>query len=122
MQLDAAQQERYARHLLLDGFGGEGQERLLAAGLRVRGEGAAALWCARYLAASGVGRLAVDVAGWTDELLGLGPWLTIETRDLLSIQLPEIAPAEGAGPAESAMSGARAAIEAVRAIARGAAE
>ena len=31
-----AQQERYARHLILDEFGGEGQERLLAASVHVR--------------------------------------------------------------------------------------
>ncbi len=31
MELSAAQQERYARHLILEEFGGEGQERLLAA-------------------------------------------------------------------------------------------
>ena len=121
MPLDAAQQERYARHLLLDGFGGEGQERLLAAGLRVCGEGAAALWCARYLAASGVGRLAVEVPGWADELRALGPWLTVETQNIRSMQMPQVAPGEGASLAESALSGARAAIDAVRAIARGAA-
>ena len=118
MQLDASQQEHYARHLLLDGFGGEGQERLLAAAVQVRGEGAAALWCARYLAASGVGRLAVDVAAWTDELRGLGPWLAVVGR---IAQAVPITPLDAEGPAESAMNGARAAIEVVRAIARGSA-
>ena len=118
MQLDAGQQEYYARHLLLDGFGGEGQERLLAATVQVRGEGAAALWCARYLAASGVGRLAVDVAAWADELRGLGPWLTVEVRVVQPVQ---VVPPDAPGPAGSAMNGARAAIEVVRAIARGSA-
>ena len=122
MQLDAAQQERYARHLILDGFGGEGQERLLAAAVQVRGEGAAALWCARYLAASGVGRLAVDVAAWSGELQGLGPWLTVERQAVPSLAFVQVAPRDGHGPAESAMNGARAAIEAVRAIARSRAE
>ena len=122
MQLDAAQQEHYARHLLLDGFGGEGQERLLAAAVQVRGDGAAALWCARYLAASGVGRLAVEVAAWAGELRGLGPWLTVEVpggQSAQHVQFVQIAPRPGGGPAESAMSGAHAAIGAVRTIARG---
>ena len=122
MQLDAAQQEHYARHLLLDGFGGEGQERLLAAAVQVRGDGAAALWCARYLAASGVGRLAVDVAAWASELQGMGPWLTVEVaggQPAQNVQFVQIAPRQGSGPAEGAMNGAQAAIEAVRTLARG---
>ena len=114
MQLDAAQQEQYARHLLLDGFGGEGQERLLAAAVRVRGAGDAALWCARYLAASGVGRLDVEVPAWEEELRALGPWLT------LGPATTEVAPRDGAGPAESAMNGAQAAIETVRNLVRSA--
>jgi hypothetical protein len=116
MQLTAGQQEYFARHLILDGFGGEGQERLLAAAVRVRGEGVAALWAARYLAASGVGRLQIDVAAWRDELLPLGPWL-----ELVQDAPFEIAPREGKGPAESAVNGAQAALEVVRAIAQGAA-
>jgi hypothetical protein len=116
MQLTAGQQEYFARHLILDGFGGEGQERLLAAAVRVRGEGVAALWAARYLAASGVGRLQIDVAAWRDELLPLGPWL-----ELVQDAPLEIAPREGEGPAESAVNGAQAALEVVRAIAQGAA-
>jgi hypothetical protein len=116
MQLTAGQQEYFARHLILDGFGGEGQERLLAAAVRVRGEGVAALWAARYLAASGVGRLQIDVAAWRDELLPLGPWL-----ELVQDAPLEIAPREGKGPAESAVNGAQAALEVVRAIAQGAA-
>jgi hypothetical protein len=60
VELTEAQQDRYSRHLLLPGFGGEGQERLLEACVRVRGAGQAALWAARYLAASGVGRLILE--------------------------------------------------------------
>jgi hypothetical protein len=114
VELTAAQQERYARHLLLDGFGGEGQERLLAAAVEVRGTGTAALWAARYLAASGVGALSVECAGWHDELIALGPWLALRAAGGISI-----APQEGSGPAESAMNGAQAAVEAVRLIVRG---
>ena len=57
MRLTEAQQERYARHLLLDELGGEGQERLRSSCVRVRGTGRAARWAARYLAASGVGHV-----------------------------------------------------------------
>ena len=114
-ELTGAQQARYARHLLLDGWEGGGQERLLSASVRVRGRGAAARWAARYLAASGVGRLGFDEPSWAPELRGLGPWLVPEaTPDAL-----EIAPAEGASPAESAQLGSEAALRAVVALLRG---
>lgn len=106
--LTEAQQERYARHLLLDDFGGEGQERLLAAAVHVHGKGPAAHWAARYLAASGVGHLAVDEPSWEQELRALGPWLTG------GLPTVHIEPNEGATPAESAMNGAMAAAEVVR--------
>ena len=67
MELSAEQQERYARHLLLEGVEGPGQERLCAAQVQVRGEGLAALWAARYLAASGVGALVVDTENIASE-------------------------------------------------------
>lgn len=114
MLLDVVQQEQYSRHLLLDGFGGEGQERLLLAAVQVRGSGTAALWCARYLAASGVGRLAVDDPSWHGELLALGPWLL-----LVPHAAQQVSPREGQGPAGSAMNGAQAALVTVRAIVRG---
>jgi hypothetical protein len=119
MQLSAAQQERYARHLILDELGGEGQERLLAASVRVRGTGTAALWAARYLAASGVGQLAVDVPAWEPELQSLGPWLKMNIPSVNDDQI-ETEPREGSGSSESAMNGAEAALTVVRAIARGA--
>ena|SRR5215468_3300730 len=113
--LTESQQEWYARHLLLDEFGGEGQERLLAAGAHVHGTGPAALWAARYLAASGIGDLEVDVAAWREELRGLGPWLTAGVPAGHRVHLT---PAEGTTLAESAMNGARAALEAIRRIIR----
>jgi hypothetical protein len=124
MELSAAQQEHYARHLILDSFGGEGQERLLAASVRVRGQGDAALWAARYLAASGVGRLAVDAASWTAELRSLAPWSTVEADGGrgASAGWREVTPPDGSGPAESAANGAQAALALVRAVARGARE
>ena len=61
------EQERYSRHLLLDGWEGAGQERLLGAAVEVRGSGRAAAWARRYLAASGVrigaGGQVLEVAG-----------------------------------------------------------
>lgn len=73
MRLTGAQQERYARHLLLDDLGGEGQERLLAASVRIRGTGRTARWAARYLAASGVGTLILDDAAAVRECSELSP-------------------------------------------------
>jgi hypothetical protein len=72
MELSAEQQERYSRHLLLEGFD---QEKVLGASVAVRGKSQAAHWAARYLASSGVGRLQVDEPAWREELLALGPWL-----------------------------------------------
>ena len=102
MRLTADQQEHYARHLLLDGFD---QEKVLASGVRVRGTDSAALWCARYLAANGIGRLQVDEPAWHDELRALGPWL-----ELAGPTDHEIAP-QG-GPTE----GARAATDVLRQV------
>lgn len=55
------QVRRYARHILLPDIGGRGQERLLAAAVAVEvGPGRAAEVAAlTYLAAAGIGRLAV---------------------------------------------------------------
>jgi len=115
--LTAAQQERYARHLLLEGIEGAGQERLLASRVRVRGSGRAARACALYLAASGIGALSVDGGDPEGELAALSPDVRLlgasEEVDL------DIAPAEpaGAGPADAAAMGAWAALEAVRTLA-----
>jgi hypothetical protein len=113
--LTEAQQERYARHLLLDEFGGEGQERLLEAAVHVHGTGPAALWAARYLAVSGIGQLEVDEPAWREELRGLGPWLHPVVPGVHWVHLT---PSEGPTPAESAMNGAQAALEAIRRIFR----
>jgi hypothetical protein len=105
--LSAEQQERYSRHLLLDGFD---QEKLLAASVRVHGTGPAALWAARYLAASGVGGLAVDDPSWEPELRSLGPWVRLgaEEKKIFFSFRAEITPQGGPG------GGARAAMEVVR--------
>jgi len=117
VRLTDAQQERYARHLLLDGFEGAGQERLLSARVRVRGSNRAARACAVYLAASGVGGLAVDGGDPDGDLVGLSPDLRLldpgEDVDL------DIAPGDppGSGPAEAAAAGAWTALEAMRKLA-----
>jgi molybdopterin/thiamine biosynthesis adenylyltransferase len=103
MDLSAEQQERYSRHLLLDGFD---QEKLLRASVAVRGKGPAAHWAARYLASSGVGRLQIDEPGWRDELTSLGPWLRfVDAGEVVCA--PTI---------ESATGGALAALETLRAL------
>ena len=98
--LSEAQQERYSRHLLLDGFD---QEKLMAASVHVRGKTEAALWAARYLAASGVGRLCVDEPSWEPELAALNPWLQFGGECALAIE-----------PQGGAVGGAEAALQAAR--------
>lgn len=95
MELSPAEQERYSRHLLLDGFD---QEKLREAVIAVRGKGAAAHWAARYLAASGVGTLQVEEPSWRDELLALGPQLQLSGADSRALACAPSgdAPADGA--------------------------
>jgi hypothetical protein len=110
MRLTAAQEERYARHLLLDGLGGEGQERLLASCVRVRGAGRAALWAARYLAASGVGALVLDDPAAARECSELSPDVLVSGE----ASRPPDFEIQLAG--STALEGAEAALRAVRAL------
>lgn len=57
--LDRRQLERYARHILLKDIGGQGQARLLAAGVLVVGAGGLGSPLALYLAAAGIGRIGI---------------------------------------------------------------
>lgn len=62
MPLDDARIARYARQLLVPGFGEAAQERLLAARVRAVGAGPVASAALVYLVQAGVGRLWIDDA------------------------------------------------------------
>ena len=121
MRLTDAQQERYARHLLLDELGGEGQERLLDASVRVRGKGGLARWAARYLAASGVGTLILDDAAAAAECRALSPDVRLpdanEWRGTPDLDL-DLSAGAGAYTSSPAELGAAAAMRAVRELSR----
>jgi hypothetical protein len=72
----SAMERRYARHLQLPGVGREGQRRIEAASVEVRGEGLEGWVARRYLEAAGVGE--VKALGGPIE----GPaWATDELRE-----------------------------------------
>jgi hypothetical protein len=102
--LTSEQQERFARHLLLDGFE---QDKLIEASFHVCGTGRSALWAARYLAASGCGRVVVDEPAWHEELRRLAPWTDLSGPAETKIVFPA-----DAGPLE----GAQAALDAIREV------
>ncbi|MGZ6123977.1 MAG: hypothetical protein ACXWLR_03400 [Myxococcales bacterium] len=107
--LTPEQQERYSRHLLLDGFD---QDRVRQASFHVGGTSGAALWAARYLAASGCGRVVVDDPAWHEELRRLAPWTEFSGpvgREIVFAR-------DAAGGAEDAMRGAQAAVDAIREV------
>ena len=109
--LTAEQQERYSRHLLLDGFD---QDKVRTSSFHVVGRGADARWAARYLAASGCGRLVVDDPAWHEELRRLGPWTDLSGPAEKRIIFLRTDPDEQG--VAGAMRGAQAALDAIREV------
>lgn len=98
--LDDARLTRYARHILLDEFGIEGQERLLAAHALIVGAGGLGSPAALYLAAAGVGRITlvdddiVELSNLQRQILhdmaGLGRPKAESGRDALRALNPDV--------------------------------
>jgi adenylyltransferase/sulfurtransferase len=63
MSLTNNQIERYSRQIIVPGFGGSAQERLLAAGVAILAEPADAANAVAYLAGAGVGRIVLYSVG-----------------------------------------------------------
>jgi adenylyltransferase/sulfurtransferase len=57
MPLGPAETERYARHIVLKGLGGQGQQKLKSASIVILGAGALGSAALAYLAAAGIGRI-----------------------------------------------------------------
>ena len=66
MNLNEEQIERYSRHIILQGIGGEGQEKLLNGKVLIIGAGGLGAPIALYLAAAGVGHIGIIDADVVD--------------------------------------------------------
>ena len=79
--MDAQQKRRYNRHLILDGIGPEGQEKLLSARVLLVGAGGLGAPVALSLAAAGVGRIGI-ADGDTVSLTNLQRQVIHRTADI----------------------------------------
>jgi molybdopterin-synthase adenylyltransferase len=79
--LTEEQKERYSRHIVLDGVGAEGQERLFAGRVMIIGAGGLGSPVALYLAAAGVGTIGI-ADGDCVELSNLQRQIAHQTADL----------------------------------------
>ena len=68
--LTSEETKRYARHLVLKGIGGQGQQKLKAARLLVIGAGGLGSPVIAYLAGAGVGQIGVVISSKVDEEFG----------------------------------------------------
>jgi molybdopterin/thiamine biosynthesis adenylyltransferase len=99
--VDDSQRLRYSRHLLLDGFGEDSQERLLASRALVVGAGGLGSGALPYLASSGVGHITVadgdtvDLTNLQRQVVhrvdGIGTNKALSAAAALSALNPEIA-------------------------------
>ncbi len=90
--LTAEEQERFSRHLLLDGLGGKGQERICAGAVSIALPASfapVAASCARALAAAGVRSLEL-YGPWSSEVsaecAALAPRLDFRLATLVSLE------------------------------------
>lgn len=81
MELSNEQRRRYNRHLILEGFGAEAQERLLQSKVLLVGAGGLGSPVALYLAAAGVGTMGV-VDGDSVSITNLQRQVLHSTRDI----------------------------------------
>jgi hypothetical protein len=107
---DDGQLERYARHLILPEVGGRGQRALLDAEVRLDGDGLALIEALAFLAAAGVGRIAlagpVDAASLA-HVAALNPDVAL---------LPADASGPGAYPVSAVGTHADGALAALKAV------
>lgn len=81
MEFTSEQKERYSRHILLEGVGEEGQQKLLSSKVLVIGAGGLGSPIAIYLAAAGVGTIGIVDADQV-ELSNLQRQIIHSTEDL----------------------------------------
>jgi len=103
---------RYARHVLVPDVGGVGQERLLAAAVRIDARDPAARAAAVYLAAAGLGTIVADDPALAARLTAQNPDVRVvasgDARDLTFEDLG-LAERPGAGHADALVRGGAAA-------------